>query len=163
MLRLSKWRQINGFSGLRMGWRQEGNRCGKTRGSLLWVLVMRERFHLDCISVDILVVTYVCKMSSPGGNGQRVHRISLSLLFSQDYIRLHHYLNRKDLIKKKNRLQPEKKMETSHTVQMHSFYLRRTISRPCPLGKASLIIRYIKINHYSRQGTKIHASVTSIQ
>lgn len=64
-----------------MGWRWEGNRCGKTRGSLLWVLVMRERFRLDYVSVNILVVIYVCKMSSPGGNGQRVHRISLSVIF----------------------------------------------------------------------------------
>ena len=124
------------------------------------------------------------KMSSPGGNGQRVHRISVSLLFSIldstiisteniqfkkflclsviFYIRLHSYLNRKYLIKKKT-FQPEKKKWRLHTLQMHSFYLRRTISRQCPLGKASLIIRYIEINHYSRQSTKIHASVTSIQ
>lgn len=35
--------------------------------------------------------------------------LSLSLLFSYDYIRLHHYLNRKDLIKKKRDSNQKKK------------------------------------------------------
>ena len=143
-----------------MGWRWEGNRCGKTRGSLLWVLMMRERFHLDCVSVNILVVIYVCQdVVTRGKWAKGTQDLCLSVIF---YIRLHSYLNRKYLIKKKT-FQPEKKKWRLHTLQMHSFYLRRTISRQCPLGKASLIIRYIEINHYSRQSTKIHASVTSIQ
>ena len=63
-----------------MGWRWEGNTCGKTRGSLLWVLVMRERFRLDCVRVNILVVIYVCKMSSPGEMGKG-YTGSLSLCY----------------------------------------------------------------------------------
>ena len=96
------------------------------------------------------------KMSSPGGNGQRVHRISVSLLFSIldstiisteniqfkkflclsviFYIRLHSYLNRKYLIKKKT-FQPEKKkMETSHTPNAF-FLFEKDNLKAVPFGK----------------------------
>ena len=127
-------------------------------GSLWW-----ENVSVLTMSVSISWLWYMFARCHHQGAMGRGYTGSLSLLFSYDYIRLHNYLNRKYLIKKKKKIPTRKKMETSHTVQMQSFYLRRTISRQCPLGKASLIIRYIKINHYSRQGTKIHASVTSIQ
>lgn len=61
------------------------------------------------MSVSISWLWYMFARCHHQGEMCRGYTGSLSLLFSYDYIRLHNYLNRKYLIKKKKRFQPEKK------------------------------------------------------
>ena len=86
-------------------------------GSLWW-----ENVSVLTMSVSISWLWYMFARCHHQGEMGRGYTGSLSLLFSYDYIRLHNYLNRKYLIKKKKRFQPEKKWRL-HTLSKCNLFI----------------------------------------
>ena len=98
-------------------------------GSLWW-----ENVSVLTMSVSISWLWYMFARCHHQGEMGRGYTGSLSLLFSYDYIRLHNYLNRKYLIKKKKDSNQKKNGDFTHCPNA-IFLFEKDNLKAVPFGK----------------------------
>lgn len=130
-------------------------------GSLLWTFVLTEVFHIRPYQCGYPSEQYLTKdvQDTVGANGWRVYRF-LSLLFLTTECDSEFYLYIKSWMKK---LVHAKECRR-HTFLKCTLFIWEELSRDSALWERHLSSSWTSRSIiYSRQSTKIHTSVTSVQ